>query len=399
MLSVEEALRRVLSGIEPTAAEAVAIEAAAGRVLAETLTARLTQPPFAASAMDGYAVRVADVALLPARLKVIGQAAAGHPFRGTVGQGEAVRIFTGAPVPAGADAVVIQENAAVEGAYVTVLAGGSERDHIRPRGLDFSEGEALLPAGLTLGPREVTLAAAMGYGELPVRRRPSVAILATGDELVAPGVPPGEGQIVCSNVLGVAALTARAGGEPRLLGIARDNAADLEEALARGRDADVLVTVGGASVGDHDLIGPVLTRLGMALEFWKIALRPGKPLLFGRLGGQRVLGLPGNPVSALICARLFLVPLVRALLGLPPHDAVFVTGSLAEPIEANGPRQHYMRVTITPSAEGGRTVHLARSQDSSLLSALASAGGLLVRPPGAPALPAGAEVKVMLVDF
>jgi molybdopterin molybdotransferase len=399
MLSVEEALRRVLSGIEPTAAEAVAIEAAAGRVLARTLTARLTQPPFAASAMDGYAVRTADVAALPARLRVIGQAAAGHPFKGAVGLGEAVRIFTGAPVPPGADAIVIQEDAAAEGDHVIILRGRPDENHIRRRGLDFSEGDALLPAGLVLGPREVTLAAAMGYGAIPVRRRPSVAILATGDELVAPGVSPGEGQIVCSNVFGVAALTARAGGEPRLIGIARDNAADLTDALARARDADVLVTIGGASVGDHDLIGPVLTSLGMELEFWKIALRPGKPLLFGRLGGQRVLGLPGNPVSALICARLFLVPLVRALLGLPPHDAVFVTGSLAEPIEANGPRQHYMRVTITPSAEGGRTVHLARSQDSSLLSALASAGGLLVRPPGAPALPAGAEVKVMLVDF
>lgn len=399
MLSVEEALQRVLSGVEPTAAEPVPIERAAGRVLAAALTARLTQPPFAASAMDGYAVRAADVTVLPARLTVIGQAAAGHPFKGTLGPGEAVRIFTGAPVPPGADTVVIQENTTADDTHVTVVAGRPDPAHIRRRGLDFSQGDPLLAAGLRLGPREVTLAAAMGYGEVPVRRRPLVAILATGDELVAPGATPGEGQIVCSNTLGVAALVAKEGAEPRLIGIARDSRDELAQALARGRDADVLVTVGGASVGDHDLIGPVLTDIGMALAFWTIALRPGKPLLFGRLGAQRVLGLPGNPVSALICARIFLVPLVRALLGLPPNDTAFVTGSLAEPVEANGPRQHYMRVRTAPSAGGGRTVHLVRSQDSSLLSPLAAANGLLVRPPGAPALPAGAEVNVMLLDF
>jgi len=398
-LSVEEALQRIIADVTPTPAELVPIAQAAGRILSEPLTARLTQPPFDASAMDGYAVRSADVEKLPVRLKVIGQAAAGHPFEGHVGPGEAVRIFTGAPLPVGADAIVIQENTVALDGSVEVREGRPDPDHIRRRGFDFQQSDLLLNPGRRLGPREVTLAAAAGYGEVPVRRKPVVAILATGDELVSPGTLPGPGQIVSSNPLGVAALLTQAGADARLLGIARDNRESLIQHVEAARDADVLVTIGGASVGDHDLVGPVLQSLGMELSFWKIDMRPGKPLLYGRLGPQRVIGLPGNPVSALICTRVFLVPLVRRLLGLPDEAAAAVRAVLAEPVEANGPRQHYMRATLQREPDGRQLVRLARSQDSSLLAPLAASNVLLVRPPHAPALPAGAEVEVLLLDF
>ena len=398
-LSVEEALQRIIADVTPTPVELVPIAQAAGRILSEPLTARLTQPPFDASAMDGYAVRSADVEKLPVRLKVIGQAAAGHPFEGHVGPGEAVRIFTGAPLPVGADAIVIQENTVALDGSVEVREGRPDPDHIRRRGFDFQQSDLLLNPGRRLGPREVTLAAAAGYGEVPVRRKPVVAILATGDELVSPGTLPGPGQIVSSNPLGVAALLTQAGADARLLGIARDNRESLIQHVEAARDADVLVTIGGASVGDHDLVGPVLQSLGMELSFWKIDMRPGKPLLYGRLGPQRVIGLPGNPVSALICTRVFLVPLVRRLLGLPDEEAAAVRAVLAEPVEANGPRQHYMRATLQREPDGRQLVRLARSQDSSLLAPLAASNVLLVRPPHAPALPAGAEVEVLLLDF
>ncbi len=398
-LSVAEALEKILADVAPTPPEMVPIEQAASRILAEPLTARLTQPPFDASAMDGYAVRGADVAQLPATLKVIGQAAAGHPFAGQVETGEAVRIFTGAPIPQGADAIVIQENTTHSDGTVEVREGRPDPAHIRPRGFDFRESDVLLGAGRRLGPREVTLAAAAGYGELPVRRRPRVAILATGDELVPPGTQPGPGQIISSNPLGVAALLRQAGAEATLLGIARDNRDSLVQHIEAAREADVLVTIGGASVGEHDLVGPVLKSVGMELAFWKINMRPGKPLLHGRLGQQRVIGLPGNPVSALICSRVFLVPLVRALLGLPHEDAASITAPLAEPVEANGPRQHYMRAILDRGPDGRQQVRLARSQDSSLLAPLAASNVLLVRPPGAPALPAGSEVSILLLDF
>lgn len=398
-LSVEEALERIVADAAPTSLETLPIESAAGRILAEPLRARLTQPPFDSSAMDGYAVRSADVVHLPARLKVIGQAAAGHPFSGRVGAGEAVRIFTGAPIPEGADAVVIQENTAATNNVVEIRDGVPDPAHIRPRGFDFHQNDLLLEPGRRLGPRELTLAAAGGYGEIPVRRKPVVAILATGDELVAPGTPPGPGQIVSSNPIGVAALLTQAGAEAKLLGIARDDRESLISRIEAARDADVLVTIGGASVGDHDLVGPVLQSLGITLAFWKIDMRPGKPLLHGRLGSQRVIGLPGNPVSALICTRVFLVPLVRTLLGLPSEEAASFKALLAEPVEANGPRQHYMRAKLERRPGSHFIVRLARSQDSSLLEPLAAADALVVRPPRAPALPAGAEVQVLPLDF
>lgn len=398
-LSVEEALHRIVADVMPTHAEPVPIAGAAGRILAEPLAARLTQPPFDASAMDGYAVRGADVAKLPATLKVIGQAAAGHPFEARVGPGEAVRIFTGARLPAEADAVVIQENTSASDGTVEVREGRPDPAHIRRQGFDFQHSDVLLTAGRRLGPREITLAAAAGHGEVPVRRRPVIAILATGDELVEPGTLPGPGQIISSNPLGVAALLAQTGAETKLLGIARDNRDSLVRHIEMARNADVLVTIGGASVGEHDLVGPVLQSLGMELAFWKINMRPGKPLLHGRLGTQRVIGLPGNPVSALICTRVFLVPLVRRLLGLPQEETAAVRAALAEPVEANGPRQHYMRATLEARPDGRRQVRLARSQDSSLLAPLAASNVLLVRPPDATALAAGAEVDVLLLDF
>jgi molybdopterin molybdotransferase len=398
-LSVEEALARIIEAVAPTPAEPVAIEAAHRRTLAEPLPALLTQPPFDASAMDGYAVRAADVAKLPATLAMIGQAAAGHPFAGSVAAGQAVRIFTGAPLPTGADAIVIQEDADRDGDKVIVREGTLDKGHIRRRGFDFREGETLLAAGRRLGPREVALAAAMGHGTLPVRRRPRVAILSTGDELVAPGQTPGHGQIVSSNHLGVAALAELAGAEVRLLGIARDTRDSLDAHFDQARDADVIVTIGGASVGDHDLVGPVLQARGMGLSFWKIAMRPGKPLMFGRLGQARVMGLPGNPVSSLVCTRVFLVPLIRALLGVPARGEEIVQARAGVALEPNGPRQHYMRATSAPGADGLAVVTPVRSQDSSLLAPLAEADCLLVRPPQAPALAKGALVPILPLDF
>ena len=398
-LSVDEALARILDGVAPMPAEAVAIEAAHRRTLATPLAALITQPPFDASAMDGYAVRSGDVARLPATLDVIGEAAAGHPFAGSVAAGQAVRIFTGAPLPAGADAVVIQENTERDGARVIVREGTPDRGHVRHTGFDFRAGEILLQAGRRLGPREVALAAAMGHGTVPVRRAPRVAVISTGDELVAPGSRPGRGQIISSNHLGVAALAEAAGANAELLGIARDTRESLGAHFARAEGADVIVTIGGASVGDHDLVGPVLEARGMALSFWKIAMRPGQPLMFGRLGPARVMGLPGNPVSSLVCTRVFLVPLLCALLGQQARDERPIQASTGVALEANGPRQHYMRATTTAGPEGLAVVTPVRSQDSSLLAPLAQADCLLVRPPHAPAAPQGALVPILPLDF
>lgn len=399
MLSVAEARARILDGVQPLPATSVSLDRADGATLAEPLAALLTQPPFDASAMDGYAVRATDVAELPATLTIIGEAAAGHPFQGQVTPGTAVRIFTGAPVPPGADAVVIQENTRRDGETVLVHDGKAEAGHVRRRGFDFHEGVVLLGSGRRFGPRELSLAAAMGHGVVAVRRPPSVAIVATGDELVLPGERPGPGQIVCSNHLGVAALCRRAGAEASFLGIARDTRASLEQHIAAAETADILVTIGGASVGDHDLVGPVLKARGMALDFWKIAMRPGKPLMFGRLGPQRVIGLPGNPVSALVCTRIFVLPLIAALLGRPHQSDAYERVVAGVELEANGPRTHYMRATLERRQDGTRIVVPTRSQDSSLLSLLAKADCFIVRPPHAPAVPAGEPVDVLGLDF
>jgi molybdopterin molybdotransferase len=398
-LSVDEALALLLAGARPLGSERVSINAAHGRVLAEPLIARLTQPPFDASAMDGYAMRAVDVATLPARLKLIGESAAGHPFDRSVGAGEAVRIFTGAPVPAGADAVVIQEDTARDGTSVIVQGDNVDLGNIRPRGGDFSAGMQLIDTGRRLGPRELSLAASMGHGEVVVWRRPKVAVLSTGDELVAPGETPGVGQIVSSNHLGIGALVHSIGADVIQLGIARDTQESLIEHVERAKAADVLVTIGGASVGDHDLVAPVLSQQGMELAFWKIAMRPGKPLMSGRLGALRVVGLPGNPVSSLVCARVFLVPLVEHLAGAPKPADVTRPAKAAVAIEANGPRQHYMRATLAPGTDGTPIVTPVRSQDSSLLSPLVVADCLIVRAPRAAAVAVGDIVPVLSLDL
>ena len=393
-LSVAEALSRILDGVAPMHCERVPVLDAHQRILAEDVAAALTQPPFAASAMDGYAVRTADVARLPATLDIVGEAAAGSGYHGTLQPGQAVRILTGAPVPHGCDAIVIQENTSRDGTTLTIREGSPDPAHIRPKGGDFARGKTLLLAGRALDARALSLAAAGGHATLPARARPRVAILATGDELVPPGQTPQHGQIVSCNPIGLAAMVRAAGGEPVLLGIARDTQADVEAHIAKAAGADILVTTGGASVGDHDLVRPALASLGMTLDFWNIAMRPGKPMLFGRLGAQRVLGLPGNPVSALITARVFLVPLMSALLGRGGADFAQTAAALGAGLERNGPRQHYMRATL----DGG-TVTPVENQDSSLLLPLAGANALIVRPPHAPALEPGAQVPVLRIDF
>jgi molybdopterin molybdotransferase len=390
LMPVAEALARLLDGAAPLGPETVAIDGAAWRVLASDIRALRTQPPFDASAMDGYAVRAADTAAPAAALRVIGEAPAGRGFAGTVGPGEAVRIFTGAPLPAGADAVLIQENARADtpGA-VTALEPVAAFRNVRRQGLDFREGDALLPAGRVLDPAALSLAAAANHPALPVVRRPLVAILATGDELQPPGGVLGPDQIVASNAYGVAALVTRGGGAVLDLGIVRDDRAAIDAALRRALDAraDIVVTLGGASVGDHDLVREVLTAAGMSLDFWKIAMRPGKPLMFGRFGGVRVLGLPGNPVASLVCSHLFLAPLVARLGGLP-HETGLRSAILGAPMPENDQRQDYVRAHAVD--RGGSLVATPYPmQDSSMLRTLADANALIVRAPHAAAAEAG----------
>jgi len=399
LISVAEALARVLaSAREPLAEETVALGEALGRTLARELRSLRTQPPFANSAMDGYAVRAADTAVAPARLAVIGESAAGHAFSGRLAAGEAVRIFTGAPMPAGADAVAVQEEARREGAVVTLASAVSPGENVRTLGFDFAAGEVMLAAGRRLTPRDVALAAAANHPNLTVRRRPRIAILATGDELAAPGAALGAAQIVASNNFAVAGIAAAAGGEPIDLGIAVDEPKALAQglALAQAAKADVLVTLGGASVGDYDLVRGALAEAGMELGFWRIAMRPGKPLIHGRLGAMRVLGLPGNPTSSTVCALLFLRPLLRALVGDAEAGAdPGEPARLAVALGANGPREDYLRATLSRRDDGVFLAAPVESQDSSLVKTLARAEALIVRAPHAPPAEAGEPCRVI----
>ncbi len=397
MLSVAEALERVLSGASPLPSERVPVDEAHRRALAVDIAATLTQPPFPSSAMDGYAVRRADLANLPATLRIIGESAAGRPFAGALGAGETVRIFTGAAVPEGAGHVVIQENVSAAGGTATITEVNEER-FIREPGVDFREGETLLSAGRRLRACDLLLAAQANYAELPVRRRPHVAILATGDELLQPGSPLEAGRIISSIPAGLGAMLADAGAHVTRLGIARDKMDSLLDHLARADDADIIVTIGGASVGDHDLVRPALERTGFEIAFHKIAMRPGKPLMLGARGGQRVLGLPGNPVSAIICAAIFVLPLIAALTGVREEPWAEEMLPLAAPLPANGPREHYMRARYV-TAGGVRSVEAMPSQDSSLTATLARAECLIVRPPRAPAIAEGGVVRVRPLNF
>jgi molybdopterin molybdotransferase len=396
LMPVADALSAVLEGASGLGEERVALEEAAGRVLARDLKAMRTQPPADMSAMDGYAVRTAD-ATLGAKLKVTGEVAAGRPFARSVGTGEAVRIFTGGVVPDGADAIVIQEDTARDGDLVTVNEAASKGKHIRRAGIDFREGDALLKKAHRLLDRDLALAASMNHPSLPVYRRPKVALLATGDELVAPGTTPGPGQIVYSNGFALRALARHVGADTLDLGVSRDTVAETAAAIRRGIDAgiDVLVTTGGASVGDHDVVKDALEREGVEIGFWKIAMRPGKPMMHGRRGPLRVLGLPGNPVSSYVCAILFLAPLIRALTGRtdiawPLQDAV-----LGRDVAANDQREDYLRAALHERSGGPPQATPVSHQDSSLLANLSRADSLIVRPPHAPAAVAGAPCKVI----
>ena len=354
LMPVADALAAVLAGAEPLPEEMVALDAAHHRILAREVAALRTQPPQAMSAMDGYAVRSADASAVAARLKVIGEVAAGRPFERTVGAGEAVRIFTGGVIPDGADAVVIQEDTVVEGSGITLTEAARPGRHIRPAGIDFRKGDVLLAKGSRLTDRDLSLAAGMNYPELPVRRRPRVAMLATGDELVMPGSTPGPGQIVYSNGYALRAMARAEGAETIDLGIAADTVEATTQGIRRARDlgADILITSGGASVGDHDLVKQSLEAEGVTMAFWRIAMRPGKPMMHGRLGAMRVIGLPGNPVSSYVCGFLFLVPLIRALSGRAVIHHSPETALLGRDVGANDLRQDYLRARLEARADG-----------------------------------------------
>ncbi len=395
MISVEAARRRILAAAVPLPAEIVGLSDGLGRVLAEPLAARLTQPRAALSAMDGYAVRAADVARVPATVTEIAAVPAGAAFGGSVRPGECVRIFTGAPVPDGADTIAIQETATRDGTRITVHQAVTAGRHIRPAGADFSAGQVLLEAGRVLSARDLALAAAMDRPWLSVRRRPRVAILATGNELVRPGEPLGPNQTIASAGFGVAAQVIAEGGVPVDLGIARDEAEALARLADRAAGTDLLITIGGASVGEHDLVRSALGGRGLDLDFWTIAMRPGKPLMFGRIGAVPMLGLPGNPVSALVCAVLFARPMLRAMLGVQPESDPPPSARLGRDLPANDRRQDYLRSILSASAEGLPVAIPFERQDSAVLTALARADCLVVRPPEAPPARQGEIVEIV----
>ncbi len=388
MISVAEALGRLFALIDPLPSENIPLRDAGGRVLRQDTTAQRDQPPFAASAMDGYAVRSAG-AHPGVTFDVIGEAAAGRGFAGHVGPGQAVRIFTGAPVPDGANRVVIQEDVTRQGTQITLGEKLDTSHHVRSPGGDFKRGDKM-SAPCRLRPADLALLAAMNVAKVTVTRRPVVALLATGDELVMPGENPGPDQIVASNVFGLAETLRLAGAEARVLPIARDSLTSLKAALALAEGADLLVTIGGASVGDHDLVAAALAEVGMERAFYTVAMRPGKPLMAGRLGRMAVIGLPGNPVSAMVCGEVFLRPVIDAMLGLGAQARARETHALASPVTANGLRAHYMRGVF----KGGGVAPLDR-QDSSLLSVLARADVLIVRPTGDAARKAGETVEII----
>ena len=388
MISVHEALSQLFALVSPLETEPIDLREGTGRVLATAAHATRAQPPFDASAMDGYALAQGDVAE-GAKLTVIGEAPAGHGFQGRVGPGEAVRIFTGAPLPTGTDHVEIQENVARDGDAITLLSPQPAGANVRKAGTDFEVGEAVA-APRILGAADIALLAAMNVPKITVTRRPEVALISTGDELVMPGEDPRLDQIIASNALGLEALLRAHGALPRVLPIAKDTAESLNSAFRFARGADLVVTIGGASVGDHDLVRPVAAEHGLRPSFYKVAIRPGKPLTAGRLGTTPMLGLPGNPVSALVCGHVFLLPMVRVMLGLPARPAERMSAPLAHDVPPNGPREHYMRAVVD-----GSGLRVFNRQDSSLLGVFAEANALAIRPASDPARAAGETLSYL----
>lgn len=390
MITVSEALDRLFALVSPLDVEEVPLTAAQGRVLARPIVARRDQPPFSASAMDGYAICATD-ARPGATLAVTGQSAAGQRSSFTVTPGTAIRIFTGAPVPPGADLVILQEDVIRSGDSIVITdkTDTSTGANIRPAGNDFRAG-ATLSAPRRLSPADIALASAMGHARLTVTRRPDVALIATGNELVQPGEDPGPDQIAASNSYGLHALLTRLGAQPRLLPIARDDLDSLAQSFAFARGADLIVTIGGASVGDHDLVALAAAAAGMEPTFHKVAMRPGKPLMAGRLLGTALLGLPGNPVSAMVCGSIFMSPMVCVLQGLPATPSTRLPATLDAPLPPNGPREHYLRARRTRTG-----VTPFQRQDSSLLTLLAEADCLIVQPAGDPGRAAGQPVDII----
>jgi molybdopterin molybdotransferase len=398
LMLVEQALAAILRGVKPVGLETVPLRHAHGRILAKPVKAIRDQPPFHASAMDGYAVCHADVTALPAQLKLIGVSAAGRGFKGTVRPGAAVRILTGAPLPKGTDTIVIQENCIVDGALVTVVNATPFGKNIRPQGLDFKRGSVLVEAGCKLNARDIGLAAAGNAPSVLVRKRPRVVLLTTGDELVLPGDQPRADQIVSSNSFALEAMFRAWDADIINLGIIPDRLKATERAILKGLNADLLVTTGGASVGDHDYVQEALRNVGVKIGFWKIALRPGKPLMFGRKGKTRVLGLPGNPVSALVCARIFIKPLLQKMMGLATETGVF-HAALGAHMPANDSRQDYVRATLTVREDGTRIATPFSLQDSSMQRTLRNAQCLIIRAPLAAAVAKGESVPILMLDF
>lgn len=392
MISVKEAQARVLALAAAPGSETVPLRSASGRVLFADAVAGRDQPPFPASAMDGYAIRDEDHAS-GRKLSVIGTSVAGQAFSGTVLAGQAVRIFTGAPVPAGAARVVLQEDVEAAGDVITLGDRLESAAHVRPAGQDFRSGDRL-KAPRTLTARDVALLAAMNVAEVTVARRPVVALIATGNELVMPGEAPGPDQIIASNSFALAAMAEAAGADVRILPIARDTEASLRFTLGLASDADLIVTIGGASVGDHDLVGKVAGDLGLDRAFWKVAMRPGKPLMAGRLGESALLGLPGNPVSAIVCGHLFMLPLIRAMQGNPDPLPQPLRAELATDLSANGGRAHYMRALLSAGSGLPRIAPYER-QDSALLGILSESDALLIRPVDDPPRRAGETVDYL----
>jgi molybdopterin molybdotransferase len=396
LMPVAEALQRVLADAHALPAEMAPLADALGRVLTDDVSALRTQPPAAVSAMDGYAVRASDVAQAPVKLKLIGEVAAGHPFAGEVGTGETARIFTGGVLPKGSDTVVIQELTKHDGDTVVIEKTTAKARNVRAEGIDFVKDQVLLRKGTRLRDRDLMLAAAMNHPRLSVHRQPKIAVLGTGDELVPPGSQLRAGQIVYSNGFALTAMARSEGAIVSDVGIAHDRIEDITASVRRARDwsADVLVTTGGASVGEHDLVQRALASEGLDLSFWRVALRPGRPMMHGRLGGMQVLGLPGNPVSSYVCAFLFLVPLIRRLAGRLDAEHVPGRAQLGRDLRANDERADYLRATLTQGPDGLVATPLP-DQDSSLMAPLAKAGCLVIREPHAPAALAGSDCVIL----